>query len=161
LQDGKGIGVGRHIGQTLDHPPRHAQGPGGGMVEVEPLETGGQPALDGLGQHTGAILDQRQHQLGPDQQPLGKGDDIVGHRDQPQHAAHAGHGMESGARILGRLTQHGHLGLMRGGDADDALTAQPQRQPQLVTRQRQATHTQGAHGGRWLLALRGASRFNQ
>ncbi len=58
-QRGNRVAIGRKLAQPLDQAPRHREHAGPGMIEVDPLESRGNPRLDRQHQHAGSAFERR------------------------------------------------------------------------------------------------------
>lgn len=129
---------GRQFQQVRDEAPGNADRAGRGMIEVEPLETCGDPGLNRLHQDRMAKVEQRPGLVRRNQQSFREGQQLVAGRDQAGQRARPGDDMEPGARRFGRVLERYHLGRDLSRQADDALAIHRQGKPQLVARKRYA-----------------------
>ena len=99
----------------------HPHRPGAGVVDVNPLEAGNQPRLDGLHQHGGAGPQQADGQFRPCQQPIGQGDHLIGGGDQRDQPAHTRDHVKTRSPRLGDMLQRDQPGIEHRRDADHPL----------------------------------------
>ena len=153
-QRGFNFAIGRQFVQTINQPSRNAHQPGAGMIEVDPLETCRQSALDWLHQHGVRPFQQVCGLFDRNQQPVGNDYDFVGGRDESRKAMRTADKMKSCSGALAVCLQLHQIRRHFRSDTDEPLAIHHQRERKLVPSQAGRADSQECARQNWPLPSR-------
>ena len=124
------------------------------MVEIDPLVTGGQSALDRLDDHPVAPAEQRADRFRGGDQPIGEHEQLVVRLDQLRDRAPVAADLKAGPGAFGGMLDRDHFARQAIGEADYPLAAQRERGGELVMHDAPPAQPQQATRGRRVVGAR-------
>ena len=136
------VAIGGQFLEPLDKTSGNTHQPGGGVIQVDPLEAGSNPGLDGLDDDRMRTFEQAPGGVERGEQAIADKHDLVIDGHQPRQGARTGNAMEARTGTFAVMLKLHQFGRHIAGDANDPLAFQRQRQRQLVACQTGGTNAQ-------------------